>query len=126
MTWSDILSDRQDTLDDIPSLDEQIRTLANIKIEPESESEDEDWDRDAALGIPPKYKEEKSNNSDSTTWSGIYLVPKDIENWSQCGVDNRDEDQFFSLQSDKSDKDIRKAEIEEICVPEKDENDNTK
>jgi DNA-binding protein H-NS len=102
-TWSEFINapkERRDTLDDIPSLEEQIRTLANIKIEPESDSESEDWDRDAALGLAPRDRKPKcqSNNSDSTTWSGIYVIPKDIEDWSQCGEENG-EDQFFSLKT---------------------------
>jgi hypothetical protein len=53
------------------------------------------------LGIAPRNKGEKNKNSDksySTTWSGIYVVPKDIKDWSQCGAEN-EEDQFFSLKT---------------------------
>ena len=42
----------------MPSPEEQSKTLANIKTEPESDTESEDWDKEGALAVLADVEEE--------------------------------------------------------------------
>jgi hypothetical protein len=99
-TWSDV---EANTETDIPSAQQQQETLANIKVEPVSDTESEDWDKAGALAVLAEVEEEAK--ADRAAQAAIDRARArfkaqrtlgSIEDWSQCGSD-QGEDEFFSL-----------------------------
>jgi hypothetical protein len=100
-TWSDI---EANSGADIPSPEQQAKTLANIKVEPASDTDSEDWDKAGALAVLAEVEEEAK--ADRAAQAAIDRARArfkaqrtlgNIEDWSQCGSD-QGEDEFFSLE----------------------------